>query len=37
MFEQIDIEKDTTLGVITGRELHDTIVDAASNVLLSEF
>ncbi len=37
MSEQIDIEKDTTLGVITGRELHDTIVDAASNALLSEF
>lgn len=37
MFEQIDIEKDTTLGVITGRELHDTIVDAAGNALLSEF
>lgn len=29
MFEQIDIEKDSTRGVITGRELHDAIVDAA--------
>ena len=37
IFEQIAIEKDSTLVVTTGRELHDTVVDGAGNSLLSEF
>lgn len=35
--EKTDVEKDTNLGVIIGHELHDTIVEAAGNSILSEF
>ena len=36
-FEHLDIKKDSSLGVVTGNELHDAIVEAANNKLLSEF
>jgi len=36
-FEHLDIKKDSYLGVVTGNELHDAIVEAANNKLLSEF
>lgn len=36
-FENLDIEMDSSLGVATGNELHDAIIKAADNKLLSEF
>jgi DNA-binding GntR family transcriptional regulator len=36
-FENLDIEEDSSLGVVTGNELHDAIIEAANNKLLSEF
>jgi len=36
-FENLDIESDSSLGVATGSELHDAIIKAADNKLLSEF
>ena len=36
-FESLDIKKDSSLGVVTGNELHDAIIEAANNKLLSEF
>ena len=35
--EQIDIEKDTHLGIETGHKLHNTIIKASGNKLLDEF
>jgi len=35
--EQIDIVKDTYLGIETGKKLHNTIIEAARNDLLAEF
>jgi DNA-binding GntR family transcriptional regulator len=35
--EQIDINKDTYLGIETGKKLHNTIIKAASNKILDEF
>ena len=36
-FENLDIGEDGSLGVAIGNELHDAIVEAANNKLLSEF
>ena len=36
-FESLDIKNDSSLGVATGNELHDAIIEAADNKLLSEF
>jgi DNA-binding GntR family transcriptional regulator len=35
--EQIDIDKDTYLGIETGKKLHNTIIHAARNPILGEF
>lgn len=35
--EKVDLQKDSSQGVILGDELHSTIVAAANNTLLSEF
>ena len=35
--EQIDINKDTYIGVETGHKLHNTIIEAAGNKILDEF
>ncbi|UCD82561.1 MAG: GntR family transcriptional regulator [Desulfobacterales bacterium] len=36
-FEQLDITKDSSSGIAKGTELHDAIINAANNSVLSEF